>query len=55
MTIGLCFWILMLLTLVFGIGWGWEWPNRVAFGRSLLLWFLLFLLGWSVFGFPIKG
>lgn len=51
MTIGLLFWVLMLLWLVFGFfrdnaafgGWG-------PFGHSLLLWILLALLGWRTFG-----
>lgn len=53
MTIGLCFWILMLLWLVLGI---WRhWPNYGAFGGDLLLFILLLLLGWKAFGAPIHG
>lgn len=55
MTIALAFWILMLLSLVYGLGWGWPWNNRPLFGTNLILWLLLFLLGWGVFGFPLKG
>lgn len=60
MTIGFLFWLLYILGLVFGFGglyigatdgrsrvWGW--------GGSILLWVLLFLLGWRAFGFPISG
>lgn len=53
MTIGMIFWVLMIIWLVFGF-WAY-WPLSRANGPNFLLWFLLFLLGWSVFGFPIKG
>jgi hypothetical protein len=57
MTIGACFWIIMLLWFLFGIYWnrselsgpGWN------LGGHGLLFILLFLLGWKVFGFPIQG
>ena len=58
MTIGLVFWILMLLWLVFGL---WQnWPGVAAgqwhpLGGSLLLFILLLLLGWHAFGPPIRG
>ncbi len=57
MTLGLAYWILMLLWVVFGV-----WPNWPAggasfrpFGGSLLLFILLLLLGWHVFGPPIHS
>lgn len=54
MTIGLVFWILMLLWLVFGL-WT-RWPLAFpAAGGDLLLFVLLLLLGWKVFGAPIHG
>jgi hypothetical protein len=51
MTIGLLFWVLMLIWLIFGFtqhrdfwqGWG-------PFGFTLFQWILLALLGWKVFG-----
>jgi len=53
MTLGLAFWILMLLALIFS---SWvSWPNQRLIGSNLLLWFLLLLLGWKVFGPPIHG
>lgn len=60
MTIGLLFWILMILWFIFGVAPIWPAaPNTPAawrpFGGSFLLWILLFLLGWHTFGFPIKG
>ena len=55
MSLGLLFWILMLLWLV-GYGWSWSaapqpFPARVP---SLLLFFIILLLGWQVFGAPIR-
>lgn len=53
MTMGLAFWILMLLWLAFGI---WRaWPDHVAMGGSLLQFILFLLLGWHVFGPPLRG
>jgi hypothetical protein len=58
MSIGLVFWILMLLWLVFGL---WQnYPQLTAgqwhpLGGSLLLFILLLLLGWHAFGAPIRG
>jgi len=56
MNIGLAFWILMLLWLVFGFAWhsgvlGVYGP----WGGTLLLFILLLLLGWKVFGPPLHG
>lgn len=57
MSLGLVFWILMLLWLVFGLYWRWPaggapiWP----LGGDLLLFILLLLLGWHAFGAPIHG
>ncbi len=58
MEIGMLFWLLMILWLLFGLYW-----NRTQIqggdyglvGGNLLLFILLFLLGWKVFGFVIKG
>ena len=57
MSIGLIFWVLMLLWLIFGF---WQWgpynqANYAPFGGHILLWFLLFLLGWHEFGFIVRG
>jgi hypothetical protein len=53
MPLGLAFWILMLLWLVFGL---WHaWPNYYGLGGNLLLFILLLLLGWKVFGTPLHG
>lgn len=56
MTIGFIFWLLMILSLIFGFWRGYAEPaNRFGMGMSFLLWVLLFLLGWKVFGFMIQG
>jgi len=55
MTIGLLFWLLMILWLVFGFWVYYPAPDKRTFGGHFLLWFLLFLLGWAQFGFPISG
>jgi hypothetical protein len=58
MSIGLVFWILMLLWLVLGL-WS-NWPGIAdrqfaPLGNSVLLFILLLLLGWDAFGPPIRG
>jgi len=57
MTTGLLFWVIMLIALLFGI-WGIYsapgGPNWHGMGMSLVLWVLLALLGWEVFGPAIK-
>ena len=59
MKIGLLFWILMLVWLLFGV-WSY-WPagggTVVAFGPvggSFLLLVLMSLVGWKVFGAPLQ-
>ena len=56
MSIGFIFWLLMLLCLLFGaythrtsINMPWVW------GGNFIIWVLIFLLGWRVFGWPIAG
>ena len=59
MEVSLLFWILMLFWLVFGLAW--NWPGRTwggpygPLGNNLLLFILLLLLGWRVFGQPLHG
>jgi hypothetical protein len=53
MTIALLFWILMLFWLCFG-----AWQNGALgwpLGGHLLLWVVIALLGWNVFGPMIHG
>lgn len=57
MSIGLVFWVLMILWLLFAVSWQWGgmWGDFGARGNSLLLFVLFFLLGWAAFGPPIHG
>jgi hypothetical protein len=55
MTIGMLFWVLMIVSLVLN-GWGWAVPAAPGFtrwGGGLLLFVLLLLLGWHAFGTPV--
>jgi hypothetical protein len=53
-TLGLAFWILMLIWLVWGLWTTWPNPQGWASG-NLVLFILLLLLGWHAFGPPIHG
>ncbi len=59
MPLGLIFWVIMLIWLLFGIGshLGWFGANtQVGVVGSTLMLFLLFaLLGWRVFGAAVTG
>jgi hypothetical protein len=57
MSIGLLFWILMILWFVLGAYV--NWPNssvapQFQIGNTFLLFVLLFLLGWGIFGFVLQ-
>lgn len=57
MTIGLAFWVIMLVGLIFGFA---TWRGAIAgsygwYGNSLLVFVLFLLLGWKVFGAPLHG
>ena len=58
LSIGIIFWIIMLISLILGF-WVYRGPegryNWWGFGGSFILWILLCLLGWKVFGAPIGG
>lgn len=57
MPIGMIFWMLMILWLLFGLYWNradLRAGNYGGTGGSLLLFVLLFLLGWRVFGFVVQ-
>jgi hypothetical protein len=53
MSIGLMFWFLMVLWLVWGVYT--TWPNMVPAGGNLLLWVIIALLGWHAFGPILHG
>jgi hypothetical protein len=50
MTFALAFWILMLLWLIL-----WFYPVGGPHAPNVVLFILLLLLGWRVFGTPIHG
>jgi hypothetical protein len=57
MPIGILFWAIMIIWLISnaGVGW-WGWGGaRGPYISNIILWFLLFLLGWGVFGFILQG
>lgn len=56
MTIAFLYWLLMILWLIFGFVWTGPETSPVyrRYGGHVLLWILLFLVGWKVFGFPLK-
>lgn len=56
MTLQILFWFLMILWAVV-VGWGWRYPEQpFARGGGWFLTFILFaILGWAIFGAPIKG
>jgi hypothetical protein len=53
---GILFWVLMILWLLFGLWTYWPAPGAgwSPAGGHLLLWVLLGLLGWQVFGKPVQ-
>jgi hypothetical protein len=57
MSLGLLFWVLMLVTLAFGLilAWPRDPAQRYVFGGSLLWWLLLAIVGWGVFGPPLRA
>ena len=53
MSRGLCFCVLMLILLNYGY-WS-SYPSYGLVGVTLMLFILLMLLGWQIFGPPIHG
>lgn len=55
MTLGLAYWVLMLIWFVFGLLYHFGYlPGPYGSGVNILLLFILFLLlGWQVFGVPL--
>jgi hypothetical protein len=55
MSIGLLFWVIMLIWLLL---YGFTWYNpdpRLTHAPHIVLWLLLALLGWATFGPMIRG
>lgn len=58
MSIGLLFWVLMVLWFFSWLGTTWGTPGQFPWAihaNSLLFFVLLFLLGWHAFGFVIHA
>jgi hypothetical protein len=58
MTVGLLFWVLMLFWAIYGFAWGWPWrdaASRPIFGSWVILFVLIGVLGWRVFGPALNG
>lgn len=57
MSLQLIFWILMLIWLIFGFAWhgGYLTGPYGGWGNTVLLFVLFLILGWAVFGSPVKG
>lgn len=53
MTRGQLFWLIMILVFIGSLFW--FWPNYGYMGMSAVVFVLLALIGWKVFGPPIKG
>ena len=55
MPAGILFWVIMLVALLFGgLGWFGVWHEGMQWS-NFVLWVLLALLGWKVYGPPIQG
>lgn len=57
MPVGMLFWLLMILWFLFGLYWNrgdLQGGNYGIVGGNLMLFVLLFLLGWKVFGFVLQ-
>jgi hypothetical protein len=54
MPLGIIFWVLMIVWAVFGFI-GQRLGTWAPYGGTLLLFILLFILGWSQFGFIVQG
>lgn len=53
MSIEVLFWIIMIVWIIFGVARGRGGPPWTTWGGDLVLFVLLFLLGWAIFGFVI--
>ena len=55
MGLGLLYWILMLIWLIFSIWWHWPIRGGTYWPSQVFIFFLLVILGWTVFGAPVRG
>lgn len=57
MPMGILFWVIMLIWFLFGLYWNGnelKSGNYGFFGSNLMLFILLLLLGWKLFGAPLQ-
>lgn len=56
MPVGILFWMLMVIFLLFGVWLGWRGSpeSRPLAGGNLLIFILFFLIGWKLFGFVVQ-
>jgi len=54
MTRGLAYWILMLIWLVLAIAWHFALFSGAVIGVAVIPFLLFVLVGWQVFGAPIR-
>ncbi len=54
MNAGNWFWIIYVICFVFGGFFGWQSGNRWVAGMGLVVFVLVGLLGWGIFGPPLK-
>jgi hypothetical protein len=51
------FWLIYVVAVLFGLYFTWPSPNPRnpyhTFGGNVILWILIFLLGWAQFGFVV--
>jgi hypothetical protein len=55
MSIGLLFWVLMILWFISWLGTRWGPYSSYVYASELLFFILLFLLGWHAFGFVVHA
>jgi hypothetical protein len=56
MTLGLCFWILMLVWLAFSLWSYWPGaPGGPPWVNNFFLFCMFLLIGWAIWGAPIRG
>lgn len=55
MTLGMLYWILLIVAIVFGVWQSWPRGENATFSAApLLYWVLFFIVGVALFGWPIK-
>ena len=55
MSLAIAYWVIMLLWIVLGLWSHWPMRSPVIIVGDLILFLLLIIVGWKVFGPPING